>query len=53
MDKFVAQLNIEHYRKKLAAETDETKRQILLRLLAEEEVKLAALIDQPKERKRR
>ncbi len=43
MDKAVARLNIEHYRRKLAEETDETKRQMLIRLLAEEEAKLAAL----------
>lgn len=41
MDKTIARLNIEHFRKRLAAETDETRRQTLLRLLAEEEAKLA------------
>jgi hypothetical protein len=45
MDKFVAKANIEHYRKKLAQETDETKRQVLARLLAEEEAKLASVTD--------
>ncbi len=53
MDRTVAQLNIEHYRKRLAEETDETRRQTLLRLLAEEEAKLVALMGQPKARKRR
>ena len=48
MDKLVAQLNIEHFRKKLAAEKDETKRPMLLRLLAEEKAKLAALDNPPK-----
>jgi hypothetical protein len=43
MDKTVARLNIEHFRKKLASETDETRRQQILRLLAEEEAKLTAL----------
>jgi hypothetical protein len=43
MDKFVAKANIEHYKKKLSQETDETKRQALARLLAEEEAKLASL----------
>jgi TnpA family transposase len=43
MDKFVAKANIEHYRRKLAEETDDTKRQTLARLLAEEETKLASL----------
>jgi hypothetical protein len=51
MDRTVAQLNIAHYRRKLATEQDETKRQMLLRLLAEEEAKLAAL-NQPPEGKR-
>jgi hypothetical protein len=44
----VARLNIEHFRKKLAEEKDETKRQTLLHLLAEEEAKLAALEGLPK-----
>ena len=41
MDKRIARLNIAHYRDKLVTEQDETRRQILLRLLAEEEAKLA------------
>lgn len=41
MDQTIAQLNIAHFRKRLATETDETVRQTLLRLLAEEEAKLA------------
>ncbi len=51
MDKAVARLNIEHYRKLLATETDEKKRETLCRLLAEEEAKLAALNDPPEIRK--
>jgi len=47
MDKAVARLNIEHYRKLLAKETDQTKRETLDRLLAEEEAKMAALTDMP------
>jgi hypothetical protein len=43
MDRTVARLNIEYLRKRLANEPDETKRQMILRLLAEEEAKLAAL----------
>jgi len=43
MDKRVAQLNIEHYRRLLAAEPEGPKRQTLLRLLAEEEAKPAHL----------
>lgn len=41
MDKTVADLNIEHYRRLLAVETDPVKRQTIERLLAEEETKLA------------
>ena len=41
MDRSVARLNIEHYRRLLVTETDETRRQTLVRLLAEEEAKLA------------
>ncbi len=51
MDKTVARLNIEHYRKKLAEETDQTTRQTLLRLLAEEEAKLAGLMNPSKQRR--
>ena len=47
MDKFVARLNIEHYRKKLATEGDEAQRKMLQRLLAEEEDKLAAIEGKP------
>jgi hypothetical protein len=47
MDKrvVIAQLNIEHFRKLLATEQDAAKRLTLLRLLAEEEAKLASLKD--------
>jgi hypothetical protein len=41
MDRSVARLNIGHYRKLLAAETDEARRHTLSRLLSEEEAKLA------------
>jgi hypothetical protein len=41
MDRTVARLNVEHYRKLLANENDEGRRQTLLRLLAEEEAKIA------------
>lgn len=40
MDRSVARLNIEHFRRLLAEETDETRRKTLLCLLAEEEAKL-------------
>ena len=42
MDKTVADLNIEHFRKLLAVETDPAKRRMIERLLAEEEAKLLA-----------
>jgi hypothetical protein len=48
MDKSVAKLNIEHYKRLLASETDATKRESIARLLAEEEAKLAKI---SKERK--
>jgi hypothetical protein len=41
MDRTVARLNIEHYRRLLARETDDLRRQTIQRLLAEEEAKLA------------
>ncbi len=41
MDRTVADLNIEHYRKLLTAEKDPVKRQTIERLLAAEETKLA------------
>ncbi len=41
LDKTIASLNIEHYRRLLATERDESRRQLLLRLLAEEEKKIA------------
>lgn len=41
MDRSVARLNIEHYKRLLERETDEARRQQLLRLLAEEEAKLS------------
>jgi hypothetical protein len=40
MDKRVAELNIEHYKRLLSAETDPKKRETIERLLAEEEAKL-------------
>jgi hypothetical protein len=41
MDKTVADLNIAHFEKLLAAEMDPVKRLMIERLLAEEEAKLA------------
>lgn len=45
VDKAVARLNIEHYRKLLATEDDEARREVIRRLLAEEEAKLATLLN--------
>jgi len=53
MDSAIARLNIEHYRKLLAEECDDAKRQTILRLLAEEEAKLAALSKRPAARENR
>ncbi len=52
MDRDIARLNIEHFRKLLERETDPDKRSMLLRLLAEEEGKLNALERSPRDRKR-
>ena len=49
MDKTVANLNIEHYKALLASETDATKRKLIARLLAEEEVKLVKILKEPKQ----
>jgi hypothetical protein len=50
MDRTIARLNIDHYRKLLANEIDETRRQAICRLLAEEEAKLAASENTTKQR---
>lgn len=52
MDKDIARLNVEHFRKLLERETDEVRRSMLLRLLAEEEAKLSALTRNPREQRR-
>jgi hypothetical protein len=51
MDRSVARLNVEHYKRLLAKETDEQRRHLLMRLLAQEEAKIAD--SKPPERKRR
>jgi hypothetical protein len=43
MDETIAKLNIEHYKRLLAIETDATKRESIACLLAEEEAKLAKI----------
>jgi hypothetical protein len=49
MDKTVADLNIVHFRKLLAVETDPVKRRTIQRLLAEQEARLAAARAQAKD----
>ncbi len=51
MDVAIAKTNIEHFKKLLESETDEAKRAVLQRLLAEEEQKLAAALKRQSERK--
>lgn len=51
MLKIIARLNIEHYLKRLAQETNEPRRQVILGLLKEEETKLAAFDDPPEGRR--
>ena len=41
--RYIARLNIERFRRLLASEADETKRQTISRLLNGEEVRLSAL----------
>jgi hypothetical protein len=52
LDKTVARLNIEHYRKKLTEEKDPDRRNTLLRLIAEEEARLHSLENKVKDRKK-
>ena len=47
MRKIITRLNIEHFRTKLVHERNDTRRNTLLRLLAEEEANLAALMNLP------
>jgi hypothetical protein len=49
VDRYVARLNIVHFKRRLTEETDPAKRETLVRLLAEEEAKLAALEARSKE----
>jgi hypothetical protein len=44
---YVAQMNIEHFRRKLLEEKNEITRQQIVQLLAAEEAKLASLIHAP------
>ena len=51
VDRTVARLNIEHYRRQLLTEKDEVKRQTLMRLLTEEGEKVLKLSNQPRDKK--
>lgn len=44
VETIVARLKIEHYKKLLETETDEPRRQIVMRLLADEQAKLVGAI---------
>ena len=43
MDRTVARFNVRHFRRLLERETDEPRRQAIVRLLAQEEAKLVEL----------
>jgi len=49
MDRFIRRENVKHFRKLLETEKDETERQRLLRLLAEEQQKQKDAGDEPAE----
>ena len=48
MERSVSRLNIQHYKHLLETETDEPKREMIKRLLAEEEGHLAKIVGPPK-----
>jgi hypothetical protein len=50
--RLIARLNIEHFRRRFAMETDETARERVARLLADEEAKLAALTPSPSDKQK-
>jgi len=49
VDQWIARANIEHFRQRLAAETDEAKRRTIARLLVEEQAKLQAAMARDQE----
>jgi hypothetical protein len=53
MDRSVARLNIEHFRRLLAQEPDAVRRQMLTRLLAEEVAKISEVRPAPEPPTRR
>jgi hypothetical protein len=50
MDQHLAFLNIERFRRLLETETDEARRQMIFRLIGEEEVKINVFSDGKNER---
>ncbi len=52
MDAEIAKANIAHFKKLLETETDEARREVIRRLLAEEESKLDAALKGESERKK-
>ena len=48
MDRYIAQQNIEHYKRLLAAEANDEKRQTVLHLLANEEATLRLIEEERK-----
>lgn len=49
MDRFIAEQNIEHYRRLLATDLTEHKRRSILNLLADEEAKLRSIEEKPRQ----
>jgi hypothetical protein len=45
MDRFIAQANVDEFKRLLKIEKDDARRHVLLQLLADEEQKLAAALD--------
>jgi hypothetical protein len=50
--RYIARLNIEHFRRRFAMETDEAARERVARLLADEEARLALLTPQPSDKQK-
>ncbi len=50
MDEGIARANIAHFENLLATERDEAKRTVLLKLLAQERVKLATALEQKRKK---
>ena len=49
MDRFIAEANIKHFKRRLAEETDPNKRKVLQDMLEAEKAALAELIQQKKD----